>query len=134
MPGDSFTIWMWSEACRLIDREEAVRRRFYGIAGQAADYAWEPPADVYESEHELLVQIALPGVEAGRMQVSVEAGVLVVQGERRLPAMPGPTVIRRMELPYGRFERRIALAPGRYEFVDRRVVDGLLYLVLGKIA
>ena len=134
MPEDDATIWMWSEACRLLDRAESMHRRFYGVAGQAADYAWQPPADVYETERELFIQIALPGVEAGRMRVSVEAGVLVVQGERGLPMVPDPAVIRRMELPYGRFERQIALAPGGYEFIRRQLVDGLLYLVLRKIA
>lgn len=134
MPGDDATIWMWSEACRLLDRAESMHRRFYGIAGQAADYAWEPPADVYESDQELLIQIALPGVEARRVQVSVDAGVLVVRGERELPVLPGPAVIRRMELPHGRFERRIPLLPGDYEFARRQLVDGLLCLVLRKIA
>ncbi len=134
MPGDDVTIWMWSEACRRLERAESMHRRYYGIAGQAADYAWEPPADVYETEREILIQIALPGVESGRMQVSVESGVLLVRGERALPAVPGPAVIRRMELPYGRFERRIALAPGRYEFGRRQLADGLLYLTLRKIA
>jgi len=134
MPGDDATIWMWSEACRLLDRAESMHRRFYGIAGQAADYAWEPPADVYESDRELLIQIALPGVEARRVQVSVDAGVLVVRGERELPVLPDPAVIRRMELPHGRFERRIALLPGDYEFARRQLVDGLLHLVLRKIA
>ncbi|HXQ41093.1 MAG TPA: Hsp20/alpha crystallin family protein [Candidatus Udaeobacter sp.] len=134
MPGDDATIWMWSEACRLLDRAESMHRRFYGIAGQAADYTWEPPADVYETDRELLIQIALPGVEVRRMQVSVEAGVLVVRGERDLPMVPDRAVIRRMELPYGRFERRIALVAGDYEFIRRQLVDGLLHLVLRKIA
>ena len=133
MPGDELSVWMWSEACRLLSRAESTQRRFYGIAGQADTFNWEPPADVYETERELWVEIALPGVSADAVEVSVEAGVLVVRGERHLPEIPGPAVIRRMELPHGRFERRIRLAPGRYEFARRQLVDGCLRLVLRKI-
>ena len=134
MPGDELTIWMWSEACRQLARAETLHRRFYGLGGESADFSWEPPADVFETEREVRIDLALPGVSADAIEVSVEAGVLVVRGERRLPEIPGPAVIRRMELPHGRFQRRIALAPGRYEFVTRQLVDGCLRLVLRKIA
>jgi HSP20 family molecular chaperone IbpA len=134
MPGDELTVWMWSEACRHLARAEALHRRFYGIGGDAADFSWEPPADVFETEREVLIEVALPGVAANAVEVSVEAGVLVLRGERGLPQIPGPAVIRRMELPHGRFARRIRLTPGRYEFAQRQLVDGLLRLVLRKIA
>ncbi len=133
MPADELTLWMWSEACRHLDRAEQLHRRFYGIAGQAAEFSWEPPADVFETEREILIELALPGVLAEDIEVSVEAGILVVRGERSRPNIPGPAVIRRMELPHGRFERRIRLAPGRYEFAKRALADGCLQLVLRKI-
>lgn len=134
MPGDDLTIWMWSEACRHLERAETLHRRFYGIAADSDGFSWEPPADVFETEREVLIEVALPGVSADALEVSVQAGVLVVRGERGLPDIPGPAVIRRMELPHGRFERRIRLAPGRYEFAKRQLVDGCLQLVLRKIA
>jgi HSP20 family protein len=58
----------------------------------------------------------------------------MVRGERELPVIPGPAVIRRMELPHGRFERRIRLPAGRYEFAERGFQDGCLQLVLRKLA
>jgi HSP20 family molecular chaperone IbpA len=42
-------------------------------------------------------------------------------------------VIHRLELPYGRFERRIELPPGRYEVVQRELIDGCLTLSLRKL-
>ena len=134
MSRDDLSIWMWSEACRLLDRADTVHRQFFGIAGASAAVVWEPPADVYETDRELLIEIALPGVKSGRVEVSVEAGQLVVRGERDLPAIPGPAVIRRMELPHGRFERRIRLPAGRYEFAERDFIDGCLQLMLRKLA
>jgi HSP20 family protein len=134
MPGDEITIWMWSEACRHLAEAEAMHRRFYGIGGDSADFGWEPPADVFETEREVLIEVALPGVSVDALEVSLQAGVLVVRGERGLPEIPAPAVIRRMELPHGRFQRRIRLASGRYEFAKRQLVDGCLRLVLRKIA
>ena len=134
MPGDDLTILMWSEACRQLERAEGQRRRFYGIAGDTVDFTWEPPADVFETERELLIEVALPGVAAAEVEVSVQAGVLVVRGARGLPDIPGPAVIRRMELPHGRFERRIRLAAGHYEFAKRQLINGCLQIVLRKIA
>jgi hypothetical protein len=49
-----------------------------------------------------------------------------------LPAEPA--VIRRLELPYGRFERRVALPGGRYELEGRQLVNGCLQLALRKLA
>ena len=43
MPGDDLTIWMWSEACRHLERAETLHRRFYGIAADSAGFSWEPP-------------------------------------------------------------------------------------------
>ena len=124
---------MWSQACRLLERADTVQRQFVGVVGDGPVAVWEPPADVYETDRALLIEIALPGVKAGAVAVGFESGLLVVRGERELPAIPGPAVIRRMELPHGPFERRIRLPAGRYEFAERGFLDGCLQLVLRKL-
>jgi HSP20 family protein len=135
MSRDDLSIWMWSQACRLLDRADTVHRRFFGIVGaNSTVFAWEPPADVYETDDEVYIEIALPGVKPEGAEVGFESGLLVVRGERELPAMPRPAVIRRMELPHGRFERHIRLPAGRYEFAERSFLDGCLLLVLRKLA
>ena len=133
MSRDDLSLWMWSEACRLLDRADTVHRQFAGIVGDADAAVWEPQADVYETEWDLRIVVALPGVNAGGVEVSVDSGQLVVRGKRDLPAIPGRAVIRRMELPHGRFERRIRLPAGRYEFAERGFRDGCLLLLLNKI-
>jgi HSP20 family protein len=133
MSRDDLSILMWSEACRLLDRAENLHRQFFRVGSEAAVFGWEPPADVFETERELLIEIALPGVEPGAIQVAFESGILVVSGERGLPAIPGPAVIRRMELPHGRFERRIRLKTGRYELAKQALANGCLRLVLLKL-
>ena len=58
----------------------------------------------------------------------------MVAGERTLPTPRGAGVIRRLEMPHGCFERRIALPAGRYELVRRELAHGCLTLTLRKLA
>ena len=89
-----------------------------------------PPVDIFENGRELWIIAALPGVEASRLEVVVENGVLVISGERPAPALQRASAIHRLELPQGRFERRIALPAARFELLQRELADGCLTLVL----
>ncbi len=125
--------WMWAQACELIDQAERMHRQFFRLAAAApAPPSWEPPVDVFEDERGVVIIVALPGVPAERIEVAVEAGELVVRAERRLPSIGAGSVVRRLEIPYGRFERRIALREVRLEGATREVTDGCLTLRLYK--
>jgi HSP20 family molecular chaperone IbpA len=76
------------------------------------------------------VVIALPGVSPEAITVQVVPYGLVITAERTLPAAFERMRLRRLEIPYGRFERRIELAAGQYVLVERRLVDGCLELRL----
>jgi HSP20 family molecular chaperone IbpA len=65
--------------------------------------------------------------------VLVEAGVLIVTGERPMPGRTQGARIHRLEIPFGRFERRIELPPGRFDVVQRDLIDGCLTLGLRKL-
>jgi HSP20 family protein len=126
---------MWAEACAMIERAEQLHRQFfYPGAGALPQASWEPPIDVFENESELLLVVALPGVESNDIQISSEPGGLVVTGARRLPAAARGTEIRRLEIPHGRFERRIALPPQRWQLTQSTLVNGCLLLNLTKQA
>jgi len=125
--------WMWAQACALIDQAERMHRQFFRLAAAApARAVWEPPADVFEDEREVVIVVALPGVPAERIEVTLEAGELVVRAERRLPATGARCAVRRLEIPYGHFERRIALREVRLEGGTRELSDGCLTLRLYK--
>lgn len=126
--------WMWTEAVNLMDRAERMHRQFFRMAtgGALERPRWEPPVDVYSGENEVLVEIALPGVPTERIEVLVGPGELVVRGERRpLRAVAG-TTIHRLEIPYGRFERRLALPPGSWELAAQDLAHGCLKLLLAR--
>jgi HSP20 family molecular chaperone IbpA len=116
-----------------LEQAERRYRRAYGLAGvKSAQPLWEPPVDVFETESEVLVSIALPGVRTEAISVHVTASGLVVSAERALAPELETMRVRRLEIPYGRYERHIELARGRYVLKERRMADGCLTLRLTK--
>jgi HSP20 family molecular chaperone IbpA len=90
--------------------------------------------DVVETASALWVLVALPGVDAASVRVELQEHELMVCGERALPAEFRSAVVHRLEIPHGRFERRVGLPPGTYEVAQRALQDGCLVLSLLKIA
>jgi len=121
--------WMWSEACDALVRAERLHRQFFQPR-QAG--TWEPPVDILETEHEVLLFVALPGVALDKVEVIIDGADLVIAGTRVLPPQLRTAVIHRIELPQGRFERRVRLPGGRYRDVARAAADGCLVISLVK--
>jgi HSP20 family molecular chaperone IbpA len=125
--------WMWSEACEMLARAERLQRQFGTPQRRSAQApAWEPPVDMLETAGELLIFAALPGVDPDQVQVVIDGAELTIVGQRVLPAELRTAVIHRLELPQGRFERRILLPAGRYNGVQRAAVNGCLVIALRK--
>jgi HSP20 family protein len=124
---------MWSEACEMLARAERLQRELFRPVGSASRMAsWEPPVDILETERHVLVLVALPGVAMERVEAGLDGSDLVVVGIRVLPPELQQAVIHRLELPQGRFERRVRLPGGRYSAVRRSAVDGCLLITLEK--
>jgi HSP20 family molecular chaperone IbpA len=126
---------MWSEALQMLARAERLHREVFTIPGPSrnAAPAWEPPADVLETEDAVLVLVALPGVDPARVQLAIRDGFLLIAGERVLPRELRTAVIHRIELPQGRFERQIRLPAGTYEQPVSGAADGCLIVKLPKV-
>jgi HSP20 family molecular chaperone IbpA len=124
---------MWSEACAILARAERMHGAFFrpARAGAAAP-GWEPPVDVLETERAVLVLVALPGVDPDRVEAVIDGADLVFSGARVFPPEMQTAVIHRLELPQGRFERRVRLPAGRYGAVRRSAADGCIMIVLVK--
>lgn len=125
--------WMWERAAELLERADKTQRRFFHLQTGARCASWEPPIDVFESDHELTILVALPGVRETDVEIVLDRASLLVSARRALPEALLQSQVRRLEIPQGRFERRIPLAPGRYLMSERRLVDGCLWLRLEKV-
>jgi HSP20 family molecular chaperone IbpA len=133
MDSDFTRNWMWSEACEMLARAERLHRELFRPRGLLARLpVWEPPVDVLETEREVLVLVALPGVNPEHVEAVVDDGELVFAGTRVLPGELQTAVIHRLELPQGRFERRVRLPAGHYSAIHRSATDGCLVITLRK--
>jgi HSP20 family protein len=127
--------WMLSDAFETLARAERMHQQFLKLRPWAGadEPSWEPPIDVLETDREVLILIALPGVDPDEVEAAIEGDALVISGRRVLPAELRNARIHRLELPQGRFERRIALPLGRYT-ITRFATFGCVGLRLAKSA
>lgn len=131
---DDPTRVMWSQACEMLARAERMHRQFFQpVRVYARQPVWEPPVDVFEDERGVLVVVALPGVKPEQVEAAIDGNDLVVIGVRTPPAEFRTAEIHRLELPQGRFERRLGLPAGRYADVRRSFADGCLLVLLSKV-
>jgi HSP20 family protein len=129
---------MWSEALAVLERAERLQRQFFAPPHAAhgsspAVPSWEPPVDVVETGDAVVVHVALPGVSPDSVMLVADAGGITVSALRAFPCREQGAHIHRVEIPYGRFERRIDLpladpyAP--LELAAKALEDGVLTLV-----
>jgi HSP20 family molecular chaperone IbpA len=120
---------MWSRALAMLASADQLQRDTFRPTASG----WEPPVDVLETETGLLIVVALPGVPHGDIEIAFGHGDLLVRGTRRWPTTRRPVRVHRLELPHGRFERRLPLPAGTYRLVDQANADGCLLLSLRRI-
>ena len=96
---------------------------------------WYPAVDVLETDAEYYLKVELPEVNKRDVRVTVENGMLLLQGERKEELQGTGYRIHRLERPYGRFLRIFTL-PDSVEIarVKAEFKDGMLYVRLPKSA
>ena len=64
---------MWLHAVKMLEQADQLHRRFFQLGKPAAHGpVWEPPADILETGRYLQILIALPGVDASNITVSIK--------------------------------------------------------------
>ncbi len=126
--------WMWERARAMLERADRMQKSFFqpGRPGSRRP-AWEPPVDIFETSAELWIQVALPGVEPEKVHVAIDPGHVTVSGERLHSSAFRDAAVHRLEIPHGRFERRIEFPPGSYELSQRELAHGCLFLNFKKL-
>jgi len=124
---------MWTAACEMIDRAERLHRQFFQpTAAAIGELSWEPPIDIIETDSEILITVALPGVDRDAMKVTVDADGVSVVGFRRPSAIPRGSRVHRLEIPYGKFERRVRVPAARLQLDRSELANGCLTLKFSK--
>ena len=115
---------MWSEALAVLDRAERLQRQFFTQVAPA----WAPPVDVVESDDTLQVHVALPGVHADAITLGLDPAGIAISALRAFPGSGKQGRIHRIEIPYGRFERYVALPLEQLELAGKALEHGVLTL------
>lgn len=94
---------------------------------------WMPAVDIQETETEYLLKAELPEVKKEDVKVTVENGVLTVQGERRQEKEEEGKKFHRVERSYGTFLRTFSFPMDAEESkVAADFKDGILRVHLPK--
>ncbi len=92
-----------------------------------------PLTDLWEEDDKYVLHVELPGVKKEDVKLTVQDGVLVLQGERKQRELPEGANYLRNEITYGEFSRSIIL-PNKadVEKISANYRDGVLEVVIPK--
>jgi HSP20 family protein len=102
-------------------------------SGRATTTAWAPAVDISERKDAYLVTVELPGLKAEDLDITMEDGLLTIQGERQFTSESSEQQFHRVERRYGAFRRSITLpAHVTAEGIQASVEDGVLQILVPK--
>jgi HSP20 family protein len=96
---------------------------------------WAPAIDIIERNDAYLVAAELPGVGTGDLEITVQDGLLTIQGERQPSGDPAEQKVHRAERRYGTFRRSITLPSHiQADKIEASAQDGVLLIMVPKAA
>jgi HSP20 family protein len=112
----------------MVEPFTPLQREFNRLFGPGAGPApFLPPADLLVAEDGITVYLDVPGVRSENLEIELENDLLSIRGERPMPYTEDPGTVRRIERPFGRFERSMRVPPGcDAGDVDASLQDGVL--------
>jgi HSP20 family protein len=94
---------------------------------------WAPSVDITEDTKEYLIKAEIPEVNKNDVRVTVQEGVLTIQGQRRQEKEEKDKRFHRIERAYGTFVRSFSLPEDVAEDnVKAEFKDGMLWVHLPK--
>lgn len=123
-----------------MNRARAQRLGHLGLLGQQVDGgasapAWAPAVDISERKDAYLIAVELPGVGIDDVEITVEAGLMTIQGERRATLDSSEEKAHLVERRHGVFRRSITL-PSHVmaDAIEASAQDGVLLIMAPKAA
>lgn len=95
----------------LMQRDMTPFMRRTGVLSEADNTAadWVPAVDIIEEKDRFVLKADVPGVDPADIEVSMDAGVLSVSGERHSETSEESEGLKRTERVSGKFYRRFML-------------------------
>lgn len=125
----------WNLMARLHDDIDRTFGHWAANDTSAATADWVPAADIEEHTDRFELCVDLPGVAANDVDITLEAGVLTLSGERHVARPTEPLSHHRRERGHGRFYRRFILPDSvDSEGVKARERNGVLEITIPKQA
>lgn len=115
------------------DFDRIATRRFGqpDVDSPVAD--WTPAVDIIEEKNRFVLRADVPGVDPKDIDVSMDAGVLTVSGERHAEEVAEEDGVRRVERASGRFYRRFTLPETTdAESITAKTQNGILEVAIPK--
>jgi HSP20 family protein len=114
----------------------AEARSAYASSASPSEEKILPESDVYETPGALVAVFELPGAKASSIRLCVEAGHLVVEGEKtRTPQNAAAKRFHCVERSYGKFRRAVAIAcPVNSGEAKAVLAGGVLTVTMPKVA
>ena len=121
---------VWREPLADLDWFGDVDRFFNRFFASRDSGGWYP-ADIWEDENSLHIEMEMPGLGADQVQLSYEAGMLRIEGEKKLPDHKGEYHLS--ERRFGKFVRTFQL-PNVVDpdSIKASFKDGILHVDLSK--
>lgn len=86
--------------------------RWPQLSDDGSGIDWRPSADISETDQEFLIRAELPAVRKEDVKVTVDSGIITIQGERKQEKEQKSEKRHRVERFYGSFERSFSLPEG----------------------
>jgi HSP20 family protein len=112
---------VWGDVKIRFDDSATINRR------------WSPTIDSQEGSDRFLLSADIPGVDPKDLEITVEPGVLTIQGERLREDTDEKDGYRHLERAHGRFYRRVALSDDAdTDRISATAKNGVLQVIVPK--
>ena len=97
------------EALRLQSEMNKLFEALQGLGSGSpqGEFGFSPPYDIVETPDEVLIEIDLPGIDVGALEVSIQGNVIVVEGSKERPSDCNISAYHLIERDRGHFIRTL---------------------------
>ncbi|HEV2920514.1 MAG TPA: Hsp20/alpha crystallin family protein [Actinomycetota bacterium] len=123
----------WDPFQDLLAIQDEMNQVFGRARTTQGGRVWAPALDISERKDAYVVTVEVPGVKADDLDITLEDGLLTIQGERQFTSESSEQQYHRVERRYGSFRRSITLpSQVKADAIEASFEDGVLEVVVPK--